>query len=111
MANHIDNVALNELKEILDDDFILLVETYISDTDGRISHLEQGIADQDAETIKTVAHSIKGSSSNLFAITLTALCQKVEDKGRAGSVEGLEPLFEEIKIEYQQVRDELSQLL
>jgi HPt (histidine-containing phosphotransfer) domain-containing protein len=111
MANHIDNAALNELKGILEDDFNLLVETYISDTDGRISRLEQGIADQDAEMIKTVAHSIKGSSSNLFANVLTALCQKVEDKGRSGALEGLDPLFEEIKTEYQHVRDELSQLL
>lgn len=111
MSNHLDVSALKELKEVMDDDFQLLIETYIEDTDARVNTLATCIDQQDAEEIKKIAHSIKGSSSNLFAQNLASLCQKIEDMGRVGSFEGVQEMMVQVKTEYASVREELQNLL
>lgn len=111
MSNHLDVSALKELKEVMDDDFQLLVETYIEDTDTRVDALAVCIDQQDSEEIKKIAHSIKGSSSNLFAQNLASLCQKIEDMGRGGTLEGVQEIMGQVKTEYACVREELQNLL
>lgn len=114
MSEHVDMESLNELKEVMEEEYALLLETYLSDSIERIDRIKKSASDTDAEALRQAAHSLKGSSSNLGAVILTGLCREAEDMGRENSLQGIDPLVERIEQEYLLVKpileDELSGL-
>ncbi len=108
---HVDTDALVELKEVMEEDFSLLVETYLADTDTRIANLKTSIEEDDADAIRKIAHSIKGSSSNLFAADLASICNKLEECGKANTLDQASELMAQIEQEYQHVSAQLNKLI
>ena len=107
--NHFDLQALQQLKEIMADDFAKLVETFTSDSDMRIRTLRDAVAEQDGEQIRQIAHSFKGSAMNLAALPLAELCNTMEHKGQLAELDGCAALLGQIAEEYDQVVNLLSQ--
>ncbi|MCP5177503.1 MAG: Hpt domain-containing protein [Moraxellaceae bacterium] len=60
MTVHIDNEQLAELKEVLEDEFSVLIDTYLTDAKLRLNLIKNGIATQDYEAVRLAAHSLKG---------------------------------------------------
>jgi len=75
---HLDYDALNALKDIMEDDFGFLIETFIKDSRERLSTLNGLIGTENSDGIRRAAHSFKGSCSNLGALRLASLCASVE---------------------------------
>lgn len=77
---HIDYDALNALKDIMDDNFVFLIETFIQDSTERLTQLQTMVNTDDlnGDDIRRAAHSFKGSCSNIGAPYLAGLCSKVE---------------------------------
>ncbi|WP_049629923.1 Hpt domain-containing protein [Cellvibrio sp. pealriver] len=104
---HLDLDTLNTLKQVMEDDFSLLVDTFIQDSSDRIASLRQLIEGADADQIRRAAHSFKGSSSNVGALQLSALCAAMEKKALAGNFNGLAADLSQIEIEFAKVEDSL----
>lgn len=85
-SDHLDEATLTELESLLEDDFIDLVETFLSDSQHRFDDLTQTVNSTVAEDIRRAAHSFKGSSLNVGAIRLSSLCKALEDQAREGRV-------------------------
>ena len=100
----IDEAALAELRSIMGDDFQLLVDTFINDSEQRIVALQQAVETADAELLRTSAHSFKGSSLNISAQKLTELCKNLEDRGREQRLDGAGDVLEEVKQAYDEVK-------
>ena len=77
---HLDYDAVNVLKEVMEDDFALLIETFLTDSRGRIFTLQSLMHSTDSDAIRRAAHSFKGSCSNLGALQLASLCGSLEQK-------------------------------
>ena len=107
---HLDLDALNTLKQVMEDDFPLLVDTFIQDSSTRIASLRELIQGNDADLIRRAAHSFKGSSSNLGAIQLSALCAAIEKKALAGNFNGLAADLAELEGEFARVEQSLRAL-
>ncbi|HWV16695.1 MAG TPA: Hpt domain-containing protein [Cellvibrio sp.] len=75
---HLDYDVINTLKDIMEDDFRFLVETYFQDSHSRISTLRNAVAIKDSDGVRRAAHSFKGSCSNLGALHLAGLCAALE---------------------------------
>lgn len=88
MDPHVDNDTLAELKELMEDEFPTLIHAYLSDSSTRIAEMAETIERADAEGLRRAAHSLKGSSSNLGAVTLSALCLALEQQARVGDLFG-----------------------
>jgi len=116
---HLDYDTLNTLKQVMEDDFALLIDTFVQDSTSRISTLReiiqreamqnaimQGTAIQspEADLIRRAAHSLKGSSSNIGALQLSALCSAVERKALANVIEGLTNDLDGIEQEFAKVQ-------
>lgn len=86
---HLDYETLKTLKDVMEDDFALLIDTFIQDSIERIRTLHEVIQRTDADLIRRAAHSFKGSSSNIGAPQLSALCSAIEKKALAGNFDGL----------------------
>lgn len=85
MMEKVDSInieLLKELKEIMGDDFDILVNTFLSDSAQRIESIQVAIAQKDAKQLREAAHSFKGSALNLAADRLTLICKDLEDMGK-----------------------------
>lgn len=96
MDAHLDTVTLDELRAVLGDEFAVLVNTFLNDSDKRVSALREALSAQDAERMREAAHSFKGSALNMGAHALAALCRDVEARARAGDLVGLGAAVEAI---------------
>lgn len=83
-AEHLDEAALAELQNLLEDEFRDLLETFLDDARLRRSDLAERIVAGVADDIRRSAHSFKGSSLNVGALRLSAFCKQLEDSARLG---------------------------
>lgn len=109
--NHIDYPVLESLREVMEDDFVLLLETFIQDSNERIEKLQTLLNTEDKESIRRAAHSFKGSCSNIGATQLTKLCSDLEKKALAGNLAQLNDDFAVIEQEFAKVRSLLHEMV
>ncbi len=83
-SDHLDESILNELEALLEDDFVDLIETFLTDAQVRVEELSQAVESTVADDIRRAAHSFKGSSLNVGAAQLSAWCKEMEDLAREG---------------------------
>lgn len=107
---HVDYDTLNMLREVMEDDFALLLDTFIQDSEDRILMLREMVVGVDADLIRRAAHSFKGSSSNIGALHLMALCANLEKKAMTNNLLQLDQDVQEIEVEFSQVRALLHSL-
>jgi HPt (histidine-containing phosphotransfer) domain-containing protein len=85
MTVHIDNEQLAELKDVLEDEFGVLISTYLTDAKLRLQLIRAMVLhNQDYEAVRLAAHSLKGASANLGALLLAELCEKLEHDCKVG---------------------------
>lgn len=106
----LDGDILSMLKDVMEDEFSVLIETYLSDGVLRIQDLRESLSRQDADTVRQTAHSLKGSSSNIGAGPLAQLCMKMESCADKGQLAGLDSILDEVEQEFAAVSQALSEL-
>ncbi len=111
MSESINKVMIEELKELMEDDFSLLLETYITDGDQHLLDLDKALNDNNAKNISEIAHALKGSSRNLGADALAETSMKIETMGRGADLAGIDDEVSQLKKEYQEVKDFFQRLL
>jgi HPt (histidine-containing phosphotransfer) domain-containing protein len=97
---------LHELEQETDFEFVNeLIDIYLIETPKQIQAIVSALAAVNFPSLMISAHTLKGSSLNLGAKDLGALCQKLEEIGRAGisipdgtNVSEIETEFEMVKI-------------
>ncbi|QBF25870.1 Hpt domain-containing protein [Pseudomonas tructae] len=99
--SHIDREVLSDLQEVMEDGYLQLLETFLKDSEERLSHLHEA---KNAGELALAAHSFKGSSSNMGAMALAELCRQLEDRVNQGHLWGVEDLINQIDHEYGTVR-------
>lgn len=109
--SHLDYTVLESLKEVMEDDFVLLLETFVQDSNERIAKLQSLVNTDDKEAIRRAAHSFKGSCSNVGATQLTSLCCDLEKKALAGNIAQLQEDLAAIEQEFAQVRNLLHEMV
>jgi HPt (histidine-containing phosphotransfer) domain-containing protein len=92
----------NPVQEILD--------LFRDGTPPLLAAMREGIAAGDPAKLKQAAHSLKGSSGMLGAHHLAALTGELEKRGRAGTVQGTEPLLAQVELEFQRVCQAFDEL-
>ncbi len=95
----LDREMIAELRAVMEDEFPMLLETFFADTELRLETIRQALMRGDAEAFGRACHSLKGSASNLGLAVLLRICREGEERGRSGSLEGGEALFEAIRSE------------
>ena len=76
---------LEELEQETDFEFVIeLIDIYLMETPKQIQAIASALATQSLPSLMIAAHTLKGSSLNLGAKQLGALCLKIEEIGRSG---------------------------
>ncbi len=99
----LDQTVFNKLRDILGSALQQAVLPFLEDTPGYLRQLELAISRNDVETVRIMAHSIKGSSGNLGAITLAHLAKEVEDLALEQRIEEIRPLVSGLRAAFEEV--------
>lgn len=99
--NHLDLDVLSALREVMEDAYPQLLDTFLADSEERLQSLRK--AGQVAQLVD-VAHSFKGSSSNMGAVKLVALCGELEKNAEKLSSCEIQALIAAIDLEFAIVR-------
>jgi len=97
----VNTEVLEQLKDIMEEDFTLLIDTFVSDTQQRLIVMEIAIGQGDGPGLRSNAHSIKGSSSNLGAEAMSASCAKLEKAADLWQPTQLQELLEQLQADFQ----------
>jgi HPt (histidine-containing phosphotransfer) domain-containing protein len=99
---HMDPEVLVGLREVMEGEYPLLLDTFLDDSQKRVEALRK--ARDDAKALGRIAHSFKGSSGNLGAVRLARLCQRLEAESAKAQVTDLGKLVDQIDHEFALVK-------
>jgi CheY-like chemotaxis protein/HPt (histidine-containing phosphotransfer) domain-containing protein len=88
-----------------------ILRVYLDSAGATLGQIEQAIAAGDAEALRRAAHSLKSSSANVGAETLSGLFKQLEGLGREGKPAEAGAVFAETRREYEQAVREIGLLL
>ncbi len=83
----LDTEILDDLHAMLGDEVDRLIDVFLDDTPRLIQALENAAAGPDYDALRDAAHSLKSSSANLGAMSLSSAAKRVELAAREKSLE------------------------
>ena len=83
----LDTDILDDLHAMLGDEVERLIDVFLDDTPRLVQALENAAAGPDYDALRDAAHSLKSSSANLGAMSLSAAAKRVELAAREKSLE------------------------
>jgi len=88
-----------------------ILHAFLESAEGYVQLLNQAFLDNDAETIRKTAHTLKSSSANIGAEALSTIFKQIEAYGKSGELTLAESLRSEMLALYQQVIIEVKAIL
>ena len=85
-APAIDQSILSELREVMGAEFVSLVRVFLDDAPLAIERIQALAAQDDIAAIAAPAHTLKSTSANLGALTLSAQARALEQESRQGTL-------------------------
>jgi signal transduction histidine kinase/DNA-binding response OmpR family regulator/HPt (histidine-containing phosphotransfer) domain-containing protein len=85
----IDRSVLEELYEIMEDEFVSVIESYLNSAPGLMVGIRDAVKERDMNALVKSAHPLKSSSANVGAMELSTLARDLEFKGRENDSSGL----------------------
>ena len=109
----IEMSALDRLLEMTGDPSFVteLIESYLNNSPQLLSDLRHTFEQQDAAGFRMAAHTLKSSSADFGAMTLSGYCKELEIMGKNAALEGATELVSQAEAEYGRVRPALEVLL
>ena len=86
---YFDKTAVDNLKLIMGEDFVELFNAYSKDCKTRIENLDNLLKQTplDYNRVRLLAHSLKGSSSNVGAVTMGELSCRLEQQAQEQAID------------------------
>jgi HPt (histidine-containing phosphotransfer) domain-containing protein len=81
---------------------------FFDDATSRLGELREAVGAGDAAGVERVAHTLKGSSGNMGAARMSAICAELQEVGASGDIERAPGLLGELEEEYGRVRPALE---
>lgn len=105
MNEVLDHKMLEELRLIMEEDFPLLMDTFLTDSARQFDELEKAFQCSDMEALHRTAHGLKGSCGNVGATLLQEACAKLENCARHGEQNELSALVANVSNQLRLVCD------
>ena len=82
----LESSVLDELREVLGDEVDKIIAVYLEDAPRLIAQLERAAVDSDPIALRVAAHTLKSSSANVGAATLSEAARDLEHGARDGTL-------------------------
>ncbi|MGO1743332.1 MAG: Hpt domain-containing protein [Psychrobacter sp.] len=121
--NHNNNITANpddqvindeqfeDMRDLLEEDFVDLIQVYITDCHERITKLRIAQQENDNANGFELAHALKGASANLGTTQLVSLSSQLQERCREQRISEQAPLIEDIAIALDHAEQDINQRL
>ena len=112
-ADLLDPLALDRLREMAGGDAGFLKEmfaTFLVDAPSMLAEMQKSLEQEDAVTLRRVAHSLKSNSADFGAKMLSDFCREVEMMAKADTLDGASEKLTLIEAEWARVKAALETL-
>ena len=104
----VDMDRMNDLTDGNDDSLRELVEMYLKQTHKQFDQMQTAIRDNNADSLRRVAHSCAGASATLGMTRLLPRLREMERLGTSGVINGAGEIFEHAAREYADIQEFLK---
>lgn len=112
LENVLESAALEEIRCLeaggSPDILARLVGIYLENAPRQLANLKDAAIRQDASSLRLLAHGFKSSNASLGAMTMAALCKRLEEMGRNDTTEGALSVLSVMELEYRKIRTALQ---
>jgi HPt (histidine-containing phosphotransfer) domain-containing protein len=109
--NTINRAVFNVLKDSVGDDFISeLISTFGEEAQRMITNLRQALSEQDVDTFRREAHSMKTNAATFGAADLAELAKSLEYLARDNQLAKVGDLLDSMESMYKSAMSELETL-
>jgi PAS domain S-box-containing protein len=107
----LDDGALKNLRDLGGDDFLgEVIDAFLADAPQLLATLRSSLADGSADELRRAAHTLKSNGATLGAEGFAELCRTLEQRAKAGELDGAAELVERIERAYGQLDEALTAL-
>ncbi|QJD58830.1 Hpt domain-containing protein [Pseudomonas sp. gcc21] len=99
------------LRELMLDEYEVLLETFITDTEMRLGLLRSHLLTENWRAYRQTAHSLRGSCGNIGALALHGAAAEAERAGAAADRQAATAAFERLLHLYDRVKPQLSLII
>ncbi len=103
----LDPRVLDELRELLGAELDSVAALFLSDATARLKRLRAALETRDCKTFFEEGHTLKGSSANVGAVRLAAMCRELQRMGREEDLAGAPELVARVEWELAAVQKAL----
>ena len=111
----LDPAVLDNLRQLTapgEPDVLLeVLQLFLDEAPRRLERLQAAWREANGHEMQRAAHSLKGSSGNIGAGAMMAVCHRIDDLARAGDVAAVAPLLPSLTSEYHRAELEIKHLL
>ena len=111
----LDEESIANLRALSPDDGDMflreIIGIFLEDTPVRIGELHASQAKGEVPAFSRAAHSVKGSSSNIGAMELRAVAERLEHMAKQTGLAGVDPVIVELESAFARAEVELRKLL
>lgn len=100
-----------DMRDLLEEDFLELIQVYLTDSRQRIALLYSALTNNDNAAGFEAAHALKGGSANLGAIQLINLTDQLQAACSAQRINQSKSLIEALPLALKEVENEINQRL
>lgn len=86
----------------------MIVDCWLQDSLGHLTALAKAIETSNADEIHFLAHTMKGAAATIAAEGLRNIAYQIEIAGRDSNLENVQAMFDEMQMEYKNVRSYVS---
>ena len=112
MREVLDQGALDNLIAMVGDDpeFVdELVDTYLADAPLQEDAIRAALTSGEAEGLVRPAHTLKSTSLNLGGLRVAEIARAIEERGRTGTIDGVDALLADLEVSRGDLAAELEQ--
>jgi signal transduction histidine kinase/DNA-binding response OmpR family regulator len=107
----LDAGVVEDLKAMMGSEYQSLIRVYLEDSPKLISQILTALSNRDCAALVTPAHTLKSSSANLGALTLSSLAMAMEKCARNGDIVGPGKEAKRLIAEFEKAQAALTALL
>lgn len=106
----IDQAVLSSLKELMEDEFPVLIDCYVKDAPKLMADIRQSSKNVDMDVLVRAAHTLKSSSNNVGALQLGTIAAAIEKEGRENNLKLASALIPALHVALDQTLNVLRSL-
>ena len=107
---YVDVHALKELEALLEEEMPEVMGLYLGALAQNVQDIQQSHVHGNMEGLRKSAHALKGSSANVAAQEVARICAELEKLAKAGELEKIPPMLQQLSTAATQTRTTLAEL-